>query len=119
MSSSTMRDKCGHCVASSLESSDDCLFHLELFRPARFLENDVRAFWLDFETSGLDAVVNSIVEIGVLSDGAIFQTVVCPLYLSRARRRTESLMRSLPKVLVSLRRSRKCVVTSRISWTWP
>ena len=33
----------------------------------------------DFETSGLDSSVNSIVEIGLLDDaGARFQTVVCP-----------------------------------------
>ena len=78
-SSSTLKDKCGHCVASPLEASDYCLFHLELFRPARFLDDNVRVFWLDFETSGLDVVANSIVEIGVLeNDGAAFQTVVCP-----------------------------------------
>ena len=33
----------------------------------------------DFETSGLDAAANSIVEVGLLDDaGARFQTVVCP-----------------------------------------
>ena len=81
-SSSTLKDKCGHRVASPLDLSDYCLFHMDLFRPARLeLENSVRAFWLDFETSGLDVVANNIVEIGVLeNESAAFQTVVCPLY---------------------------------------
>ena len=53
---------------------------MDLFRPARLeLENSVRVFWLDFETSGLDVVAKHIVEIGVLeNESAAFQTVVCP-----------------------------------------
>ena len=47
---------------------------MDLFRPARLeLENGVRVFWLDFETSGLDVVANNIVEIGVLeNEGAAY-----------------------------------------------
>ena len=96
--SSKLKDNSGHLVAAPLEYCGRCLFHLELFRPAR-VDEAIRVFYLDsarnnkpfekhvffsllvkdFETSGLDPSVNNIVEIGLLDDaGARFQTVVCP-----------------------------------------
>ena len=77
-SRSNLKDKFGNVVATTLQSSDYCLFHLELFRPV-LLENNARVFYLDFETSGLSVSADNIVEIGLLeSAGARFQTVVCP-----------------------------------------
>ena len=79
-SRSTLKDKFGHIVAATLQSSHYCLFHLELFRPA-LLEKNARIFYLDFETSGLGVCTDNIVEIGLLeNDGARFQTVVCPSF---------------------------------------
>ena len=79
-SRNTLKDKFGHIVAATLQSSEYCLFHLELFRPA-LLENNARVFYLDFETSGLSVCTDNIVEIGLLeNDGARFQTVVCPSF---------------------------------------
>ena len=58
-----------------------CLFRTHIFNsePARVPAN-AKVFYLDFETSGLDVLTESIVEIGLLdeSSNAVFSTVVRP-----------------------------------------
>ena len=75
---SHVKDKCGRRAALPLElGAKQCLFHLELFHLA--VVEEALIFYLDFETSGLDLGLDSIVEIGLLGDsGACFQTVVRP-----------------------------------------
>ena len=76
---SQAKDRCGRRAAQSLEyGGKQCLFHLELFHSS--VVEDARVFYLDFETSGLDLGLDSIVEIGLLEEaGACFQTVVRPV----------------------------------------
>ena len=58
-----------------------CLFHAQIFNtiPAR-VPPDAKVFYLDFETTGLDVLSESIVEIGLLDEmgSAVFSTVVRP-----------------------------------------
>ena len=44
--SSKMKNDSGHLVAAPLEFCDRCLFHLQLFRPAR-VDDAVRVFYLE------------------------------------------------------------------------
>ena len=67
--------------APLLRGSQRCLFHTDIFNGLP-VQNpfDARVFFLDFETTGLDVLSESIVEIGLL-DGlgnAVFSTVVRP-----------------------------------------
>ena len=58
-----------------------CLFHAQIFNsmPAR-VPPHAKVFYLDFETTGLDVISDSIVEIGLLDEtgSAVFSTVVRP-----------------------------------------
>ena len=58
-----------------------CLFHAQIFNsiPKR-VPPDANIFYLDFETTGLDVLSESIVEIGLLDEmgSAVFSTVVRP-----------------------------------------
>ena len=76
---SRVKDRCGRRATQSLEhGAPYCLYHVELFRPTELVVES-RIFYLDFETTGLDLGLNSIVEIGLLEDAdACFQTVVRP-----------------------------------------
>ena len=68
-----------------LRGSRYCLFHTQIFNahPAD-VPFDAKLFYLDFETTGLNVLTESIVEIGLLdeSGNAIFSTVVRPPVLS-------------------------------------
>ena len=81
-SESALRTESGKLAcAPLLRGGKYCLFHCQIFNsyPARVFTS-ARVFYLDFETTGLDVLNDSIVEIGVLDElsGAVFSTVVCP-----------------------------------------
>ena len=67
--------------APLLRGSQRCLFHTDIFNGLPVQKTfDARVFYLDFETTGLDVLSESIVEIGLL-DGlgnAVFSIVVRP-----------------------------------------
>ena len=87
---STFKDSHGRCVAEPLRCGGrKCLFHLELFctLPSPLLQSDVRMFWLDFETSGLDVLHDEILEVALTDDrsNAQFATTVRPIFVPDGR----------------------------------
>ena len=66
------------------------MLHMELFCPivgCPAEENDIMLFCLDFESTGLDVVLDEVVEVGVvaLRSKASFSTTVRPRYPLEAR----------------------------------
>ena len=57
-----------------------CLFHAQIFNSQPAVFQDAMLFYLDFETTGLNVLSDSIVEIGLLDHrgSAVYSTVVQP-----------------------------------------
>ena len=76
-----MRDGEGRLAAAPLQFDGRCcLFHANVFSTRKaYLEGRSLTYFLDFETTGLDVVLDSIVEAGIISEtGAAFATVIRP-----------------------------------------
>ena len=75
-SHSKLRDGEGRLVAAPLQFGGRyCLFHANVFSTRKaYPEGRTLTFFLDFETTGLDVVQDSIVEVGIISEsGAALQ----------------------------------------------
>ena len=92
-SGSDLKDQQGRVIAEPLRRGGaKCMLHMELFCPiigCPAEENDIMLFCLDFESTGLDVVLDEVVEVGVveLRSKASFSTTVRPRCSLEARGR--------------------------------